>query len=64
MSGRRYIQIGDRRYLWREILKMRREQRKSAKREQPTLFPLQDDSRPATQKTASGRYEEPMLFDH
>jgi hypothetical protein len=63
MSGPRFIEIGGRRYLWREILKMRREQRKAARKEQPTHFPLQEDSRPATQKTASGRYEEPTLFD-
>jgi hypothetical protein len=34
-----------------------------AKREQPTLFPLKEDCRPQTQKTASGRYEEPTLFE-
>jgi hypothetical protein len=30
---------------------------------QPVLFKLTDDRRPASQRTAAGRYSEPMLFD-
>jgi hypothetical protein len=31
--------------------------------QQPALFNLTDDRRPASQRTAAGRYREPMLFD-
>jgi hypothetical protein len=31
--------------------------------EQPALFELIDDSRPPSQRTAGGRYSEPMLFE-
>ncbi len=48
--------------LWKEILKLRREQRKAARQPQLTLFELKEDSRPASQRTAEGRYTEPMLF--
>jgi hypothetical protein len=44
------------------ILKLRREQLKAARQKQPALFELQDDARPKSQRTASGRLEEPMLF--
>jgi hypothetical protein len=30
---------------------------------QPALFELIDDSCPRSQRTAAGRYSEPMLFD-
>jgi hypothetical protein len=33
-----------------------------AKRDQPTLFPLVDDARPAAAKSAAARYLEPGLF--
>jgi hypothetical protein len=57
-----FIMIDGKRYLWRDILKLRREQRKSAKKRQMTLFELEDDSRPASQRTAEGRFTEPTLF--
>ena len=56
------IVIDGKRYLWRDILKLRREQRKAAKKRQLTLFELKDDSRPATQRTTEGRFTEPTLF--
>ncbi|MBM3625544.1 MAG: hypothetical protein FJX16_09545 [Alphaproteobacteria bacterium] len=62
MSGPRYLVIDGRRFLWADLLRLRKEQRKAAKKEQPTLFPLKDDCRPPTEKTARGRYEEPSLF--
>lgn len=62
MSGLRFIELDGKRYLWADLLRLRKEQRKAAKREQPTLFPLKEDCRQATQKTARGRYEEPTLF--
>ena len=57
-----FIMIDGKRYLWRDILKLRREQRKAAKKRQMTLFELKDDSRPASQRTAEGRFTEPTLF--
>lgn len=63
MSGPRYLIIDGKHYLWRDLLRVRQEQRKAAKKEQPTLFPLKEDRRPPSQKTAHGRYEEPTLFE-
>ena len=57
-----FIVIDGKRYAWRDILKLRREQRKAARQTQLTLFELKDDRRPATQRTADGRYAEPTLF--
>lgn len=56
------IVIDGKRFLWKDILKLRREQRKAARQHQLTLFELKDDSRPATQRTAGGRFTEPKLF--
>lgn len=56
------IVIDGKRYLWRDILKLRRDQRKAARQPQLSLFELKDDSRPASQRTAEGHYSEPMLF--
>jgi hypothetical protein len=47
--------LDNKRYLWRDILKMRREQCKAAEQAQPVLFNLQDDERP--QVSAYGRGE-------
>jgi hypothetical protein len=63
MSGARFIELDGKKWLWRDILKMRREQRKVARREQPTLFELREDSRPKSQRSADGRLSEPTLFD-
>jgi hypothetical protein len=62
VSGPRYLVLDGKRYLWSDLLRLRKEQRKAAKKEQPTLFPIAEDCRPPTQKTASGRYREPTLF--
>ncbi len=60
----RYVWIGDKRYEWREILRLRREQLEAERRaQQPTLFQLRNDTRPASQQTARGRYEQPTLFE-
>ena len=60
----RYIEIGGKRYLWREILQLRRDQKEAhAKAPQPTLFELRQDCRPPAERTAAGRYLEPSLFD-
>ena len=58
----RYIIIDGKRYSWRDILALRREQRQPTLR-QPTLFDMKDDRRPAAAQTANGRYAEPSLFD-
>ena len=64
MSGTpRFIEIDGRRYLWRDILMLRRQQRGQAQAPQPTLFELKDDVRPPSERTAAGRYAEPTLFD-
>jgi hypothetical protein len=57
-----FIVIDGKRYAWKEILKLRREQWKAARQRQLTLFELKDDSRPASQRTAEGRFAEPTLF--
>ena len=60
----KYIEIGGRWYLWREVLHLRREQRKALRQDkQPPLFPLYEDHRPAQERTASDRYREPSLFE-
>jgi hypothetical protein len=58
----RTVEINGVRMLWRDILKLRREQQKSERQPQPTLFPLKEDSRPQSQSNADGRYSEPLLF--
>jgi hypothetical protein len=45
------------------VLEIRREQRKvAAKAEQPALFELREDHRPAGDRNAGERYREPNLF--
>jgi hypothetical protein len=58
----RYVVIDGKRYSWRDILALRRQQRQPAM-PQPTLFELKEDARPGSQRTAAGRYSEPSLFD-
>jgi hypothetical protein len=65
MSARapRFIDIDGKRYLWHDLLRLRQGQREAARRgEQPALFELHEDCRPATDRTAAGRYREPSLF--
>jgi hypothetical protein len=60
----RYVTLpSGERILWRDLLKLRREQQKAERQPQPTLFELQDDARPASQRTAEGRLIEPTLFE-
>ena len=59
----KFIEIDARRYLWRDVLQLRRDQKKAhAKAQQPALFELKDDSRPTGERTTAGRYLEPSLF--
>jgi hypothetical protein len=60
------ILIDGRAYSWTEICELRRRQleaRKASQGRQLALFELKDDSRPASERTASGRYLEPSLLD-
>lgn len=57
------ILIDGKRYRWRDVLEMRRRQLEEARKgQQPALFELKDDHRPAEQRTAAGRYQAPSLF--
>jgi len=60
----RTIEIDDKRYLWRDIVALRRAQIAAARQaQQPALFELIEDCCPRSQHTAAGRYSEPLLFD-
>jgi hypothetical protein len=66
MSRPDKIIIDGRAYRWRDIVELRRHQLeawKAARPEQPALFALKEDSRPARQRTVAGRYFEPSLLD-
>ncbi len=57
------LMIDGKRYLWRDILEIRRRQLEEARKaEQPALFELKDDHRPTEQRTVAGRYQAPSLF--
>lgn len=59
------ITIEGRAYSWRVLLEARRAQIeawKAAQPEQPALFELKQDTRPAAERTAAGRYCEPTLL--
>ena len=59
----RFVTLDGKRYPIREVLKLYREQKAVDRKErQLVLFDLKHDTRPKSQKTASGRYQEPLLF--
>jgi hypothetical protein len=59
----KYIEIDGKRYAWKDIVRLRREQTAASReKQQPTLFKLRRDCRPASQQTVRGGYEEPTLF--
>jgi hypothetical protein len=63
MPRLKYIEIDGQRYLWRDVLQLRREQKKAfARAQQFTLFELKDDRRAEAERTVAGRYREPSLF--
>jgi hypothetical protein len=63
MSAPRFIEIDGKRHLWRDLVQRRRAQlATAAEPEQSVLFELREDRRPASQRTAAGRYREPSLF--
>jgi hypothetical protein len=60
------IVVDGRAYSWRALCDLRRAQREAARAMRGTqlaLFELKDDTRPAHERTARGRYEEPGLLD-
>jgi hypothetical protein len=60
----RTIEIGGKRYLWRDIVELRPAQLAAARQAgQPALFEVIEDCRPPSQRTAAGRYIEPILFE-
>jgi integrase len=61
MALPRFIEMDGRRYLWRDLVALRRAQATPAE-PQPTLFTLHEDHRPAGERTAADRYREPSLF--
>jgi len=64
MARAALIEIDGKRYPWRDILELRRQQLKDHRREPtPTLFPLHHDVRPPLTRHAEDRYRQPGLFD-
>lgn len=60
----RTVTLDGRTYRMRDVNRIYKEQRKEARKaEQPTLFPIVEDTRPKSQMTAAGRLHEPTLFD-
>jgi hypothetical protein len=63
----KHIEIDGKRFAWKDIVRLRREQIEAERRvQQPTLFELLElrrDCRPASQQTIRGRPEEPTLFN-
>lgn len=57
----RFIHIDGRRYAWRDLVALRRAQA-TPPAEQPTLFELREDHRPAGERSAAERYQAPSLF--
>jgi hypothetical protein len=57
----RFIEIEGKRYLWRDLVELRRAQA-TPKTQQPALFDLREDHRPAGERNAAERYCEPSLF--
>jgi hypothetical protein len=68
MSRAPFIAIDGRLYRWKDILELRRAQLAAAgaaEASQLALFAtLHDDRRPPAERTASGRYLQPGLFEN
>lgn len=63
MAKDRFIEIDGKRFLWRDLVRLRRTQiQANANARQPVLFALIEDRRPLAERTAAGRYMEPTLF--
>lgn len=60
----KYVVLDGRKYDWSEVRRLRRQQIIEARRvRQLTLFELKEDTRPSSQRSADGRYTEPLLFE-
>jgi hypothetical protein len=58
--------VDGRAYSWKRLRELRRVQLEAARKacgSQPALFELREDCRPCSERTASGRFLEPSLFD-
>ena len=63
MSAARFIEIGGKRYAWRDLLRLRREQRKAlAQAQQPAYFFLKDDRRPVAERRRQSTPRNRRLF--
>ena len=63
---RTFIAIDGKHYLWKDILELRRAQLAAACAERATqmaLFEMREDHRPVDERTATGRYLQPTLFE-
>jgi hypothetical protein len=58
----KFIDIDGKRFAWCDLVQRRREQLVAAAKVEPVLFELREDRRPASQRSAAGRYREPSLF--
>ena len=57
--------LGGHAYSWRQLCELRRQQVEAirkARGTQPALFDLREDVRPASQRRAALRYQEPLLL--
>jgi len=60
----RSVLLDGRRYTLKHIHEEYKRQRDEARKaKQLTLFELREDCRPASQRSAGNRYEEPLLFE-
>lgn len=59
----RTVEIAGRRYLWRDLVALKRSQA-TTRAEQPALFELREDHRPPGERTAAERYQSPSLFTY
>jgi len=56
----RTIEIKGHRYLWRDLVALRRTQA-TPRVEQPTLFELREDHRPSGERNAAERYSDGVI---
>ena len=61
MSLPRTVYIDGRRYLWRDLVELRRAQAQP-RAKHLSLFELREDHRPPGERSAAERYREPSLF--
>lgn len=65
MAKPNFIIVDGRALSWARLVELRRQQLEAWRTEQCrqlALFELKDDCRPAAERTAAGRYQEPSLF--